>query len=203
MELNIARATININTAQDIPGTLEFAFGVTSGGTGGGSDRGAGRDSPQITPPLGQVWPGQGGIYVATVPAMLGLPARHLIASSEETKLRFGPTSRDIAGAKSHGDGIANTLALLADAEKHPAARWCADYRADGHSDFHLPSRFDLLMAFLQAREAFNEDGWYWSSTQFSRASAFVQGFAYGLSGWDGKDDEHRVRAFRWIHLDA
>jgi hypothetical protein len=152
-------------------------------------------------PRPGEIWPGQGGIYVGTVPAMLGAPARHLIAGKHETKLPWGGYDHETSGASSHVDGPANTKALLADSEKHPAAAWCENYQDDGHHDFHLPSRFDLLIAFLTAPQVFEKEGWYWSSTQASRRYAFVQAFASGNSGWSGKDVEFRVRAFRWIHF--
>jgi hypothetical protein len=152
---------------------------------------------------LGEYWPGQGGIYVATVPPMLGMPGRHLIAGTQEVGKTWGPYDHDAEGASSHVDGVANTKALLARSEEFPAAAWCAAYQADGHSDFHLPSRFDLLMAYLSAPNAFEKEGWYWSSTQVSRHSAFVLGFAYGSSGWDAKGSEWRVRPFRWIHFNA
>jgi hypothetical protein len=41
------------------------------------------------------------------------------------------------------------------------------------------------------------EEGWYWSSSQYSASSAFVQGFSDGAQGSGDKDDEWRVRAVR------
>jgi len=154
------------------------------------------------TPPAhGEYWPGQGGRYICTLLASLGLPARHLIASDCEAEdLTFGPYL-DVPGACSQLDGPGNTAALLASGQKHPAAAWAAAYSADGHADFHLPSRHDLLMAYIYAPKHFSEDDWYWSSTQHSRYFAFVQDFEDGDSFWNSKDSEHRVRAFRWIPL--
>ncbi|MDQ1260606.1 MAG: hypothetical protein QG643_2432 [Pseudomonadota bacterium] len=157
---------------------------------------------PGTQPPIGTYWAGQGGIYVGTAPAFLGMPQRHLIASQAEKRLTFGPYDHD-AAATSHVDGPANTRALLAEGAKHPAAQWAAAHTADGHNDFHLPSRMDLLFAYLQAPKVFDQESWYWSSTQVSRNGAFAQHFANGSSGWYGKDGELRVRAFRWIPLTA
>ncbi len=155
------------------------------------------------TPPAhGEYWVGQGGYYICTLPALLGLPARHLIASKDEgEELTFGPYE-DISGATSPIDGPSNTKALLA-AGKHPAAKWASEHTTDGHSDFHLPAKLDMVMAQICAPQLFNKEGYYWTSTQDSRGGAFVQDCEYGSSGWDGKDTEHRVRAFRWIHLNA
>lgn len=154
------------------------------------------------TPPAhGDYWVGQGGRYICTVAASPGLPARHLISSDAEAEdLAFGPYL-DVPGACSQLDGPANTTALLATGQAHPAAAWAAAHTADGHADFHLPSRHDLLLAYIHAPQHFNEDDWYWSSTQDSRSSAFVQDFEDGYSYWNLKDNGLRVRAFRWIPL--
>ncbi len=156
--------------------------------------------APVLLPPApGEYWPGQGGRYVCTLGAMMGMPARHLIvADGEAEDLAFGPYT-DVPSAASHVDGRANTLALLACDDAHPAAKWAADYTADGHSDFFLPSRVDLVMAHACAPQLFQKSNWYWSSTQTSRNYAFAQDFEYGLSYWYSKGSEFRVRAFRAI----
>ncbi|MGJ7544603.1 DUF1566 domain-containing protein [Variovorax sp. LT1R16] len=154
-------------------------------------------------PAAGEYWAGQGGHFICTQPALLGLPARHLIFGDlEHDELAYGPYE-DIEGASSQLDGAANTRALLAASDEHQAAKWAATYTADGHTDFHLPSRVDLLMAYVCAPQLFNKSGWYWSSTQVSRSGAFVQDFEYGFSYWDDKDFRHRARACRWIPLTA
>ncbi|MFT4267854.1 MAG: DUF1566 domain-containing protein [Xenophilus sp.] len=194
MNLHIEHATIHLSLPAGLtpalsePMTTELVPpGIATAG-----------DKP---PAHGEYWPGQGGHYICTLPALLGLPARHVIAATAEAKdLAWGPIE-DIAGATSHIDGPANTRALLARGD-HPAAAFAAEQSADGHSDFHLPARLDLLMAFICARQLFKEDGWYWSSTQDSRHNAFAQDFQYGISDWDGKGREWRVRPFRWIPLE-
>jgi len=156
--------------------------------------------APALTPPApGEYWPGQGGRYLCTLGAMAGLPARHLIVSdSEGEDLSFGPYE-EAPSASSQVDGRANTAALLATGKSHPAAQWAAVHMADGHTDFFLPSRVDLVMAHAAAPQLFNKDSWYWSSTQDSRSDAFAQDFEYGYSLWDVKGNEFRVRAFRVI----
>ncbi|WP_219209480.1 DUF1566 domain-containing protein [Variovorax boronicumulans] len=163
------------------------------------------RDLPalELPPAAGEIWPGQGGRFICTIAASAGLPARHLVFGVDEAEeLAFGPYE-SIAGADSHLDGSANTKALIASGKEHPAAAWAAAYTADGHSDFHLPSRHDLLLAYIHAKEHFDTDDWYWSSTQGSRGLAFVQDFEDGNSYWADKDYRHRARACRWIPLTA
>ena len=157
------------------------------------------KTEPPTPPAHGEYWTGQGGHYICTLPALLGLPSRHLIVGTgEANKLEFGPDT-EIKGADSHIDGPANTDALLASGEDHPAAIWARAYTADGHTDFFLPARLDMVMAHICAKRLFNTEGYYWTSTQYSRYNAFVQYFEYGSSFWGFKDYGRRVRAFRWI----
>lgn len=200
MNLHIAQATIHLTLP---PSSLGSALGFVDGALIARNIVSRQPDADAMTPPApGEYWPGQGGHYICTQPAMLGAPARHLIAGGEQEELQFGPTV-DVPGARSQVDGVSNTAALITASDEHAAAKWAASYTADGHTDFHLPSRLDLLMGFIYAPQLFKKAGWYWSSTQTSRRGAFVQDFENGLSSWLGKVNEHRVRAFRWIHLNA
>ena len=195
MQLHIAHATINLQLPLSALGQIDVTNILSSETVTSASS--------QTPPEHGEYWAGQGGHYICTQPALLGLPARHLVfGASEAEDLAFGP-SVDVPGAKSQLDGRANTAALLAASRDHAAAKWANEFQADGHSDFHLPSRMDLLMAYVCAPSLFKKSGWYWSSTQGSRNLAFVQDFEDGGSYWDGKVNEHRVRACRWIHLNA
>lgn len=157
------------------------------------------------TPPAaGEIWPGQGGHYICTLPAQWGLPARHLVlGTATESGLEWGGSNSDCVSAKSHVDGRANTAALLADHTQHPAARWASKHTAEGHTDFFLPSRYDLLMCYLCAPHLFERSGWYWSSTQYSSYDAWCQHFEYGDSHAHDKDYEFRARPVRKVHLHA
>lgn len=160
-----------------------------------------------LTPPaFGEYWPGQGGHFGGTMPAMHGLPARHLIfAKDAEKQLAFGGYGIDMPGAASRIDGPANTAALLAakaaNGRNYPAAEYCAAYEADGHKDFHLASQACLFMASLCAPQIFSKYDWHLSSTQISAYSAFVQVFEHGHSTWYFKVSEFRVVPLRWIQL--
>lgn len=155
------------------------------------------------TPPqAGQPWPGQGGIYIGTFPAQFGQPAYHLIAATEDCgRHAWGGHGHETSGANSQVDGRANTAALLADAQKHPAALAASKHNADGHTDFYLPSRFESLLCWLSAPQVFGKEGYYWSSSQVSRYDAWFQDFEYGFSTYGDKGGELRVRPVRRIHL--
>lgn len=159
-----------------------------------------------LTPPaIGEYWPGQGGVYMGTAPAIAHLPARHLVFGAEAPKrLTWGPYGTEVESASSRIDGAANTAAILAHKAKHggefPAAEWAAAYTADSHTDFHLPSQADLFFASLQPACDFAK-AWFWSSTQVSGDDAFIQSFEVGNSSWFSKVSGCRVRAVRWIPL--
>lgn len=189
MQLHIANATIHIGPPAN--NMEQFAF-----------VRCEPEVQPILTPPaMGEYWPGQGGRFVCTMPALLGLPARHLIVGEGEADdLTYGPDI-DVPGAASHIDGAANTAALLATGQDHPAATWASQYTADGHTDFHLGSRLDMLMAYICTPQLFKKSGWYRTSTQLSRNSAIAQYFEGGTSYWVYKYDEFRVRPVRVIPL--
>lgn len=159
-----------------------------------------------LTPPaIGHHWPGQGGCYMGTMPAIGDLPARHLVFGAEAPKtLTWGPYGTKVEGANSRIDGAANTAAILAHKAAHggefPAAEWAAAYTADGHTDFHLPSQADLFFASLQPTALFAL-AWHWSSTRNSSSYAFIPSFEDGYSGRGGKVTDYRVRPVRWIHL--
>lgn len=139
----------------------------------------------------------EGGIYIGQMPARGAQGAYHLFAAtSEHEGLAFGP-SVDIAGAASHWDGLANTMALLASKEAHPAAQWAAAHTADDKRDWYLPAHAELMLAFVNCTDKFKPEGWYWSSTQHGRSTAWIQDFEHGYSDYDDKDGVYRVRAFR------
>jgi hypothetical protein len=202
VKLNIQNATIHITQGMFDGMILATARKPYAAAPTAARDN---ADDPIVPPALGEYWAGQGGFYAGTWPAIphLNLQARHLVFSEEETKLTYGSLGEDEPGASSRVDGRANTAALLDGPFDHPAAQWAADFRKDDQTDFHLPSQADLFLASLMAPHRFEKDGWYLSSTQSSRNSAFVQGFEYGISHWGFKVTEFRVRAVRWIHFNA
>jgi hypothetical protein len=151
---------------------------------------------------------GQGGHLVAIMRghAVNGVeqPAYALIASDAaagEFKSVWGERGKTIEGAGSRHDGKANTEAMAA--AGCAAAIKVKGLTIEGHSDWHIPSLGELNAAAANAPELFSKQGYYWTSTQGSSYGAFVQDFEHGNSDWNYKDDEHRVRAFRRIPLEA
>jgi len=162
---------------------------------------------PITLPAFGAVIPGQGGIFAAVLRAPLvdGVeqpPYAMLVsdAAAGEFRSQWGEYGKDVTGAQSRTDGRGNTNAMVV--AECPAALRVRELSIDGHADWFVPSLGELNSAAANVPELFSTDGWYWTSTQYSRYGAFVQVFEYGDSSWSGKDGEHRVRACRAIPLD-
>lgn len=200
--MHVTAENVHIHLPEGSAGLLSLPL------RGEATDRAAARwtraaPATTITPPaIGEIWAGEGGHYVGILPAIGDRPAQYMIASTQEAeRLKWGPYS-DIEGARSRHDGRTNTANLMtAGGQEFPAAWWCADLQVGPLDDFHLPSQAELFLASLYAPQLFNPEGWYWSSTQHGRSSAFVQYVADGDSGWHLKGSEGRVRAVRWIQL--
>lgn len=195
----------NMGLEQVLQTLMRVAGGGCAPHTAAATTAPAPHSTTTLMPPApGQPWPGQGGIYICTLPAQFGLPARHLVVGTNEAdELAWGGYDADATGATSQTDGRANTAALLADSKDHPAAKWAAAYTEDGHTDYYLPSRIELLTCYLHAPQVFKTSSWYWSSSQCSRSYAWCQAFAYGGSGADLKGNEFRARAVRRVQLQS
>jgi hypothetical protein len=155
----------------------------------------------QLTPPaIGQIWPGQGGIYGGIRQYPEGLC--HVIFAAEYLpgRYEFGDYGTSV-DATSRTDGRANTETLLAREGKHPAAIAAAAYTADGHADFSLPSIGELNHGWQYAPDSFAADDWYVSSSQRSAYHAFSLDFEGGYQYYGGKGHELRVRPVRRLPI--
>ncbi len=142
-------------------------------------------------PPLpGQIWAAQGGIYTGVI--VINGAGYHLVfadaASGEFADLPWGDYGIDEPGAKHLHDGLANTNALLTSGTEHPAIAVCRNTLINGHADWYVPAIAELKLGFVNARQHFDADRWYLSSTQCSRYDAFVQHFDGGNTYAHSKD---------------
>ena len=154
-------------------------------------------------PAIGAYWLGQGGIYAGMVRGEDGGHDYHLIIPTDPAgsvdKIKWGAGGKDEAAACSLRNGMANTRALLESRHEHPAAEWACNLSIEGHSDWYLPARHELRLCFLNVPEQFNTDGWYWSSTQFSPYTAWIQTFDDGGQYDNDKGTALRARAVRRV----
>lgn len=152
-------------------------------------------------PAFGSVIPSQGGYLAAIMrgPVIDGEeqpPFALLVsdAAAGEVTAEWGTYGKEIEGAASRLDGMANTAAMVA--AECPAALKIRALEIEGHSDWYVPSLGELNSAAANVPELFAKE-YYWTSTQYSRNNAFVQDFQNGNSDWNNKNNEFRVRAFR------
>ncbi|MDG9886320.1 DUF1566 domain-containing protein [Pseudomonas sp. GD04058] len=153
----------------------------------------------QLTPPaIGEIWPGQGGIYAGIVPTRDGAEAYHLIIGDDLGRFEWGPYGED-SPATSLIDGQANTQALVDSDASYPAAVAAYEHQADGHADFYLPAAAELYEAWLNL--GYKDWGWVWSSSQRSAYYAFGLCFEAGYQGYYGKPNGLRVRPVRRLPI--
>lgn len=148
------------------------------------------------TPAFGEYWPGEGGINGGYVPAHGQVPEHYLIFAAKDAGRyvwgRHGETSK----ATDKRDGLANTAILLAEGD-HLAAKAAAEYTADGHTDFYLGATAEMYQGWLNCPDKFDQDVYYYTSTQFSADYAYYMGFSDGSQYCGNKGHERSVRPVR------
>lgn len=134
-------------------------------------------------------------------------------AEGENLELEYKREDRRTAdGTDSDDDGLANSDRI--NDANHPAAQFCRSLRIGGHDDWYLPSRDELAMLWRNlgprrknppesfregGDEAFDKEGWYWSSTEHAQYSddAWLVVFSDGYQNVNFKDNDNGVRAVR------
>lgn len=76
--------TLNIHIPQNFSPEALAALEKRMGTIGRAPTQETASPTPADHPAIGDYWAGQGGIYIATLPALHHLPTRHLILSTEE-----------------------------------------------------------------------------------------------------------------------
>lgn len=141
---------------------------------------------------IGEYVRSEGGIYVGDIlgddQVLYGL------ITAEEMDIGIAEFGYEFKGTLSQWDGLSNTNALRG---KSPAADLAAGYERDGHCDFYLPARRELMVPLANAPHLFNKNGWYQTSTARNDSAAWAVGFEGGTVGSDGRTIRYRVRPFR------
>jgi len=149
--------------------------------------------------PIGTHLPDQGGTLGAIIARRDGTTYGLIVADSlHEYTGEWGNYGTEIEGAKGP-NGAANTGAMMAAGS--PIAQSVRALTLAGHSDWYIPSRLEMLALYESSPELFSKDSYYWTSSQYSRDSAWCQDFECGSSHADRKDHEFRARPVRSIQL--
>lgn len=140
---------------------------------------------------IGEYLSGQGGIYIGDIRGDDGVLYGLIIAEPADVGTAAWGPEGDLD--MSAWDGLVNTNAL---SEKYPAAKLAGDYEADGHCDFYLPSRREMMIALANVPDLFEKSSWYWTSSlrgSYPWAVDFEDGLVLCLV----RHHEFRVRPFR------
>ncbi|ANN74591.1 hypothetical protein BAU08_05690 [Bordetella bronchialis] len=146
---------------------------------------------------VGEYAAGQGGIFAGTILGDDGVTYGLIISEEQDIgRYRWGPDGElDL----SEWDGLGNTNRL--NNSDHPAAFQAARYEKDGHLDFYLPSRREMMVMLANVPKLFNENSWYWTSTPRSESYAWAVDFEHGNVSYNYRVNEFRVRPVRRFPL--
>jgi hypothetical protein len=85
------------------------------------------------------------------------------------TDLQWKTANTTTAGTTSNFDGAANTAAMdTAGIADHPAAQFCADLSIGGHTDWYLPARYELDIAYFNLKPSTQANNTNWGSNIYS-----------------------------------
>lgn len=97
------------------------------------------------------------------------------------------------------GAGMYNTERIIANQSTGSyAGQLCANYQGGGYGDWYLPSKYELNLLYSQKTAVGGfASAYYWSSTEDSNGSAWLQVFGSGYQIDASKDYAFYVRAIR------
>ena len=124
-------------------------------------------------PAINQPWPEQGGIFIGS--RLIDGVVHHVVIP--------GGTEFDTKDVEF--DDLEKTVAAAGD--------------INGHSDWRAPDLEDLQLAYINARERFEQTGyssWYWSRTE-RHGYPWAVDFENGRTTSFTRNNEFRVRPFR------
>jgi hypothetical protein len=85
------------------------------------------------------------------------------------TELTWKTTTTTTAGTVSDFDGVANTNAMItAGIALHPAANFCVGLNINGFTDWYLPARFELDIAYENLKPTTNNNSTSWGINAYS-----------------------------------
>ena len=119
-------------------------------------------------PAINQPWPEQGGIYIGS--RLIDGQVHHIVIPGGIEHDAEGVAFKDV------------TTSIPSE--------------INGHSDWRAPDQEDLMLAYINAREHFDADDWYWSRSEH-HGCAWAVDFEGGDTSDYRRDYEFRVRPVR------
>jgi hypothetical protein len=85
------------------------------------------------------------------------------------TNLQWKTAATTTAGTTSPFDGAVNTAAMVtAGIGDHPAAEFCVNLSIGGHTDWYLPSRYELDIAYFNLKPGTQANDTNWGANVYS-----------------------------------
>jgi hypothetical protein len=94
-----------------------------------------------------------------------------------QATLQWKTTASATAGTQNEYDGAINTAAM--DNASHPAAQYCAGLSIGGYSDWYLPARYELEIAYYNLKPTTTSNSTSWGTNNYSvpkRTSNYTAG---------------------------
>ena len=126
-------------------------------------------------PPIGQAWPGEGGVFAGLLKGEDGDYAV-IVPLDPASDIDAAPWTEAIAAA--------------------------AKFKSAQHQDYAAATRAELALCFHNVPELFTKD-WYWSSSPYAgyASYAWYQHFTTGTQNYGRKDTQLRARAVRRLKI--
>jgi hypothetical protein len=131
-----------------------------------------------VLPNIGDAF--EGGFFAGLISHTAdGVPTHALIVAPRATgstgtgtftaNLQWKTTQSITAGTTSSFDGAANTAAMVtAGITDHPAANFCVNLSIGGFTDWYLPARYELDIAYENLKPTTTNNGTNWGINPYS-----------------------------------
>lgn len=142
-----------------------------------------------------------GGYYIGDVTIVGGADAGTyaVIMANAEGSYAWRSSGSTVIGASSLKDGKANTATMIS-AGSHPAATYCDGYSKDGYTDWYMPAKDELHLAYTN-KSSLGVLGlgfsYKWSSSEFAVNTAWSEYFGSGYQEAGTKSTSYAVRPVR------
>jgi hypothetical protein len=120
------------------------------------------------------------------------------------TNLQWKTANTTTANTTSPFDGAANTAAMVtAGIASHPAAQFCVGLNIGGYSDWYLPARFELDIAYQLLKPTTTSNNTSWGINDYSVPKRITNRLAgdpaqTSITAFQSTGSEPFVAAFHW-----